>query len=47
MSVANLLRALAALFFWSLIVGIVALFYELWRLERNWRLGIAGRRCSA
>jgi hypothetical protein len=37
----NLIRALAALLFWSLLLGIVLFCYGLWRLEQNWRLGIA------
>ena len=41
MSAANLIRALAMILFWSLLIGAVALCYELWRLEHNWRLGIA------
>ena len=41
MSALNLLRALAAILFWSLVLGPVSVCYELWRLEHNWRLGIA------
>ena len=41
MSAANLIRALAVILFWSLLIGVVALCYELWRLEHNWRLGVA------
>jgi hypothetical protein len=41
MSAANLIRALAAVLFWSLLIGAVSFCYELWRLEHNWRLGIA------
>ncbi|MGB8341630.1 MAG: hypothetical protein WCE51_08570 [Chthoniobacterales bacterium] len=40
MSAANLIRALAAILFWSLLIGAVAFCYELWRLEHNWRLGM-------
>ena len=41
MSTLNLLRALAAILFWSLLLGTVSVCYELWRLEHNWRLGVA------
>ena len=41
LSAPNLIRALAAILFWSLLIGAVSLCYELWRLERTWRLGIA------
>jgi hypothetical protein len=41
MNAVNLIRVLAAILFWSLLIGAVALCYELWRLEHNWRLGIA------
>ena len=37
MSVGNLLRALAAILFWSLLIGAISCIYELWRLEHNWR----------
>jgi hypothetical protein len=36
----NLIRALAAILFWSLLIGAVSLCYELWRLKHNLRLGI-------
>lgn len=35
----NLIRALAAIIFWSLLIGAVSVCYELWRLEHNLRLG--------
>ena len=41
MSVPNLIRALAAILFWSLLIGVVAFAYELWRLGHDWRLGLA------
>ena len=37
----NLIRALAAILFWSLLVCAIALCYELWRLGHNWRFGLA------
>ncbi len=40
-STPNLIRALAAILFWSLLIGVVSLCYELCRLEHNWRLGTA------
>ena len=33
--------ALAAILFWSILIGVVSLCFELWRLEHNWRLGLA------
>jgi hypothetical protein len=39
-SLPNLIRALAAILFWSLLIGVVSLCYELWRLGHNWRLGM-------
>jgi hypothetical protein len=36
-----LIPALAAILFWSLLLGIVSFCYGLWRLEQNWRLGIS------
>lgn len=39
--IATLSRALAALLFWSLLLGAVCFCYELRRLEHNWRRGIA------
>ena len=41
MNAANLVCALAAILFWSLVIGAVSCCYELWRLDHNWRLGIA------
>jgi hypothetical protein len=40
-SAPNLIRALTAILFWSLLLGAVAFCHELWRLENNWRLGVA------
>jgi hypothetical protein len=40
-STPNLIRALAAILLWSLLIGAISLYYELWRLARTWRLGIA------
>jgi hypothetical protein len=40
-SLPNLIRALIAILFWSLVLGPLSVCYELWRLEHNWRLGIA------
>ena len=37
----NLIHALAAIIFWSLLICVVSLCYELWRLKCNWRLGMA------
>jgi hypothetical protein len=37
----NLINALAAILFWSLLIGAVAVCYELWRLNHDWRLGMA------
>jgi hypothetical protein len=37
----NFIRALAAIIFWSFLICVVSLFYELWRLKHNWRLGMA------
>ena len=37
----NLIRALAAMLFWSLLICVIALCYELWRLGHNWRFGLA------
>jgi len=37
----DLIRALAAILFWSLLICAIALCYELWRLGRNWRFGLA------
>jgi len=37
----NLIRALAAILFWSLLICAIALCYELWRLGHNWRFGLA------
>jgi hypothetical protein len=36
----NLICALAAIIFWSLLICVVSLCYELWRLKHNWRLGM-------
>jgi hypothetical protein len=41
MNTLNLIRAVAAILVWSLLIGAVAFCYELWRLEHDWRLGIA------
>ena len=40
-SLHDLVRALAAILVWSLLISAVSLCYELWRLQHNWRLGIA------
>ena len=40
MSTSNLIRALAAILFWSLVIAVASLCYELWRLEHEWRLGM-------
>jgi hypothetical protein len=37
----NLIRALAAILFWSLLICAIALCYETWRLGHNWRFGLA------
>jgi hypothetical protein len=39
----NLIRALAAILFWSFLIGAVSLCYELWRLKHNLQLGIEFR----
>jgi high-affinity Fe2+/Pb2+ permease len=36
----NLIRAFAAILFWSLLICAIALWYELWRLGHNWRFGL-------
>ena len=36
-----LVPALAAILVWSLLLSVVSLCYELWRLQQNWRFGIA------
>ena len=40
-SLSDLVRALAAILIWSLLISTVSLWYELWRLQHNWRLGKA------
>ncbi len=40
MSTSNLICALAAILFWSLVIAVASLCYELWRLEHEWRLGM-------
>ena len=39
-SLPNILRALAAILIWSLVLAAASFCYELWRLERNLRLGL-------
>lgn len=41
MSAPDFVRALAAILFWSLLIGAVVVCYELWRLNHDWRLGMA------
>lgn len=43
-STPNLIRALAAILFWSALIGVASLCYELWRLEHDWRLAWNGGR---
>jgi hypothetical protein len=40
MSVPNLIRALVAILFWSVLIGAVCLGYELWRLNPKLKWGI-------
>ncbi len=37
----NFIRALVAILFWSFLIATLCVCYELWRLNHNWRLGIA------
>jgi len=36
----NLIRALAAIVFWSLLICAITVCYELWRLVHTWRFGL-------
>ena len=37
----NLLRAIVALLLWAIVISVISIVYEIWRLENNWRLRIA------
>ena len=37
----NLLRAIVALLVWAIVICVISIVYEIWRLENNWRLRIA------
>ena len=36
----NLLRTVSALMVWAAIICLISVVYEIWRLEKNWRVGI-------
>jgi hypothetical protein len=36
----NFLRAIVALILWGILICVISVVYEIWRLENNWRLGI-------
>jgi len=36
----NFLRAVVALILWAVLICVVSIVYEIWRLETNWRLRI-------
>ena len=36
----NFLRAVVALILWGILICVISIVYEIWRLENNWRLRI-------